>query len=77
MHLSSKFSAGLLHSSFSLIFFGLSVNVVGQNLVVNGSMTSLKGADVAAPGWEKSYISPLNTPDINDTSGQLQSTPGA
>jgi gliding motility-associated-like protein len=47
-----------------------------QNLVTNGSMTSPKGADVVAPGWVKSSMSPNNTPDINDTSGPLSSTFG-
>ena len=48
----------------------------GQNLILNGSMTSQKGADVVAPGWVKSYNSPLNTPDINDTAGPLLTTAG-
>ncbi|HVZ96056.1 MAG TPA: gliding motility-associated C-terminal domain-containing protein [Chitinophagaceae bacterium] len=59
-----------------LLLFAPSRCILGQNLVVNGSMTSIKGADVVAPGWVKSYIDPRNTPDINDTAGPLLSTPG-
>ena len=42
-------------------------------------MTSVKGADVVAPGWYKYTISNggnANTPDINDSFGLLNTTPG-
>ena len=59
-----------------LFSFAPSLYAAGQNLILNGSMTSQKGADVVAPGWVKSYNSPLNTPDINDTAGPLLTTAG-
>jgi gliding motility-associated-like protein len=65
-----------LKASFSLLVIFSVTGLRGQNLVVNGSMTSPKGADVVAPGWYLYPNNPLNTPDINDTSGPLQTTPG-
>jgi gliding motility-associated-like protein len=61
---------------FSLLVIFPFIGLQGQNLVVNGSMTSLKGADVVAPGWYPYPDNPVNTPDINDTSGPLLTTPG-
>jgi hypothetical protein len=63
---------------FTSLIFLISVisrlTAAGQNLIVNGSMTSQKGADVVAPSWVKPYNSPLNTPGINDTAGSLLTT---
>jgi hypothetical protein len=68
------------HNSLTSLLLSISViscfTAAGQNLIVNGSMTSAKGADVVAPGWVKSYNNPINTPDVNDTAGPLLSTAG-
>jgi len=65
-----------LKTSFSLLVIFSAIGLQGQNLLLNGSMTSPKGAGVVAPGWYLYPDNPVNTPDINDTSGPLQTTPG-
>lgn len=42
-----------------------------NNLLVNGSFSSIKGENITAPGWTSS-----GTPDINDEIGPLQTSPG-
>ncbi len=61
---------------FILFFFGY--RSAAQNLMVNGSMNSIEGADVVAPGWYKYTDQPSgsNTPDINDSAGILNTSPG-
>jgi hypothetical protein len=58
--------------------FIIQTNLPAQNLIANGSMTSVKGADLVAPSWSKYSTNgyDANTADINDSSGPLISTPG-
>jgi gliding motility-associated-like protein len=65
-----------LKASFSLLVILSTLGLRGQNLVVNGSMTSAKGAGVVAPGWYLYPNNPINTPDVNDSSGNVLTTPG-
>ena len=48
----------------------------GQNLILNGSMTSVKGENVVAPNWRVLPSDFINTPDINSAFGTLQTTSG-
>lgn len=66
----------LLRGLAAVLFITLHHYANGQNLIVNGSMTSNKGSDVVAPGWVLSDNSVTNTPDINDSSGEVLTTQG-
>ncbi len=50
--------------------------LLSQNLIINGSMTSNEGVDVVAPGWQKSTPSLINSPDVNDAVGNVNTTVG-
>src|SRR5688572_23626118 len=45
-----------------------------NNLLTNGSFTSVEGEDVVAPGWTKWVMTSSDTPDINDEFGPLNTT---
>ena len=42
-----------------------------NNLLVNGSFSSIEGENITAPGWTA-----MGTPDINNETGPLQTSPG-
>lgn len=71
-----KIKVWLFAWAFLLGAFNLTGQCV-QNRLINGSFNSSEGEMVTAPGW--TFFLPvsdeLNTPDINDENGKLNTTP--